>query len=144
SGRAVARRGSRRSRPGIAGRGCAQEDRRDDGLPRRGEGELSADAREDAVHPRRAAAHGVLVGLPARPPGGAADHEARSREELPEDLAMAVVQSIEAEFRRYKTLGEQAIAQLDGAALSAAPPGAGNSIATICWHVSGNFRSRFT
>jgi uncharacterized damage-inducible protein DinB len=57
---------------------------------------------------------------------------------------MATVTAIEAEFRRYKTLGEKAIAQLDEAALSAAPPGAGNSIATICWHVSGNLRSRFT
>jgi len=57
---------------------------------------------------------------------------------------MATVRAIEAEFRRYKALGEKAIAQLDGAALSAAPPGGGNSIATICWHVSGNFRSRFT
>jgi uncharacterized damage-inducible protein DinB len=57
---------------------------------------------------------------------------------------MSVVRSIEAEFTRYKALGEKAIAQLDGAALSAPPTGGGNSIATICWHVSGNFRSRFT
>ena len=57
---------------------------------------------------------------------------------------MSVVRSIEAEFKRYKALGEKAIAQLDGAALSAPPTGGGNSIATICWHVSGNFRSRFT
>jgi uncharacterized damage-inducible protein DinB len=57
---------------------------------------------------------------------------------------MTVVRSIEAEFRRYKALGEKAIAQLDGAALSAPPTGGGNSIATICWHMSGNFRSRFT
>ena len=57
---------------------------------------------------------------------------------------MSVVRSIEAEFTRYKALGEKAIAQLDGAALSAPPTGGGNSIATICWHVSGKFRSRFT
>ena len=57
---------------------------------------------------------------------------------------MSVVRSIEAEFRRYKALAEKAIAQLDGAALSAPPTGGGNSIATVCWHVSGNFRSRFT
>lgn len=57
---------------------------------------------------------------------------------------MAIIKSIQAEFLRYKTLGEQAIAQLDGAALSAPPAGAGNSIATICWHMSGNFKSRFT
>jgi uncharacterized damage-inducible protein DinB len=57
---------------------------------------------------------------------------------------MAIIESIRAEFLRYKSLGEKAIAQLDGAALSAAPAGGGNSIATICWHMSGNFRSRFT
>lgn len=57
---------------------------------------------------------------------------------------MHVTASITAEFERYKTLAEQAIAQLDGAALSAPAPGGGNSIATICWHVSGNLRSRFT
>jgi uncharacterized damage-inducible protein DinB len=57
---------------------------------------------------------------------------------------MAIVASIQAEYLRYKALGEQAIAQLDGAALSAPPAGGGNSIATICWHLSGNLRSRFT
>lgn len=57
---------------------------------------------------------------------------------------MAIIESIRAEFLRYKNLGEKAIAQLDGAALSAPPAGGGNSIATICWHMSGNFRSRFT
>jgi uncharacterized damage-inducible protein DinB len=59
-------------------------------------------------------------------------------------MARVTVAGIEAEFLRYKALGEKAIAQLDGAALSASPPGGGNSIATICWHVSGNLRSRFT
>src|SRR5215207_4425287 len=57
---------------------------------------------------------------------------------------MAIVESIRGEFLRYKDLGEKAIAQLDDAALSAPPQGGGNSIATICWHMSGNFRSRFT
>ena len=63
---------------GLAGgarrRGRAAQDRRDDGVPRRGEGELPADAREDALHPRGAAPHGVLERLPARPSGRAADH----------------------------------------------------------------------
>jgi len=57
---------------------------------------------------------------------------------------MAIVESISAEFRRYRALAEKAIAQLDGAALSAPPAGGGNSIATISWHLSGNLRSRFT
>jgi uncharacterized damage-inducible protein DinB len=59
-------------------------------------------------------------------------------------MARVTVAGIEAEFLRYKALGVKAIAQLDGAALSAPPSGGGNSIATICWHVAGNLRSRFT
>ena len=54
-----------------------------------------------------------------------------------------VTQSIRAEYLRYKELAEKAIAQLQAADLTAIPPGGGNSIATICWHVSGNLRSRF-
>ena len=42
--RARARRGSRGARPRLARRGGAAADRRDDGVPRGGEGELSADA----------------------------------------------------------------------------------------------------
>ena len=57
---------------------------------------------------------------------------------------MGIVASIRSEFLRYRDLGDKAIAQLDDAALTAAAAGGGNSIATICWHMSGNFRSRFT
>jgi hypothetical protein len=57
---------------------------------------------------------------------------------------MAVIDGFRTEFLKYKTLAEKAIAQLDDPQLSAAPPGGGNSIATICWHVAGNLRSRFT
>jgi uncharacterized damage-inducible protein DinB len=57
---------------------------------------------------------------------------------------MAVIEGFRIEFLKYKALAEKAIAQLDGAQLSAVPPGGGNSIATICWHVAGNLRSRFT
>jgi uncharacterized damage-inducible protein DinB len=59
-------------------------------------------------------------------------------------MAAVLIQALETEFQSYKRLAEKAIAQLDGAALSAAPAGGGNSIATIGWHVSGNLRSRFT
>ena len=52
--------------------------------------------------------------------------------------------SIRVEYLRYKALAEGAIAQLSDTELSAAGPVGGNSIATICWHVSGNLRSRFT
>ena len=55
-----------------------------------------------------------------------------------------VVESIEAEYRRYKALGDSAIAQLRDQELSQEPPGNGNSIAAIVWHVAGNFESRFT
>ena len=55
-----------------------------------------------------------------------------------------IVESIRDEFLRYKALAEAAIAQLGGADLSAAGPNHGNSIAIICWHLSGNLRSRFT
>jgi uncharacterized damage-inducible protein DinB len=55
-----------------------------------------------------------------------------------------VVHSIRAEYLRYKELAEKAIAQLGPTDVTAVPPGGGNSIATICWHVSGNLRSRFT
>jgi hypothetical protein len=54
------------------------------------------------------------------------------------------IESIRAEYTRYKDLAEGAIAQLSDAELSQAGRDGGNSIATICWHVSGNLRSRFT
>src|SRR5919198_3588042 len=56
----------------------------------------------------------------------------------------SVIQSIAGEYRRYKALAEGALAQLGDQEICAPAPGGGNSIATICWHVSGNLRSRFT
>lgn len=55
-----------------------------------------------------------------------------------------LVDSIRGEYLRYKTLAERAIEQLPEADLSRSGPGGGNSIAVICWHLSGNLRSRFT
>jgi hypothetical protein len=55
-----------------------------------------------------------------------------------------LVKSVEAEFRRYKALAEGAIEQVDENDLSRAGPGEGNSLAIICWHISGNLKSRFT
>ena len=57
---------------------------------------------------------------------------------------MAVIESIRGEYQRYKTLAEAAMSQVDEGRLSAAPSSEGNSIATICWHVAGNLKSRFT
>jgi uncharacterized damage-inducible protein DinB len=57
---------------------------------------------------------------------------------------MNIIDSIRAEYLRYKALAEAAIDQLSDDQLSAPGPNASNSIATICWHVSGNLQSRFT
>ena len=54
-----------------------------------------------------------------------------------------MVQSIAAECRRYKGLGEAAIEQTRDGELSAAGPGGGNSMAVLVWHLAGNFASRF-
>ena len=55
-----------------------------------------------------------------------------------------VVQVLEAEFTRYKALGDAALAQLNDDEVSRRPPGGGNSVAIIVWHVGGNLESRFT
>ena len=55
-----------------------------------------------------------------------------------------IIESVRAEFLRYKGLAEKAIAQTKDAELSAAGPGDGSSIATICRHIAGNLKSRFT
>ena len=56
---------------------------------------------------------------------------------------MSILNSLESEYRRYKGLGEGAIAQLDETDFSK-PAGGGNSIAILIWHISGNLKSRFT
>lgn len=55
-----------------------------------------------------------------------------------------ILESIEGEYRRYKTLGEDAIAQLTDLQLVQPAGDGGNSIATIVWHLSGNLVSRFS
>jgi uncharacterized damage-inducible protein DinB len=55
----------------------------------------------------------------------------------------SLIASIEAEYRRYKTLAEGAINQLVDSQLADAA-GTSNSIATIVWHIAGNLQSRFT
>ena len=54
------------------------------------------------------------------------------------------LEAIEGEFARYKALADGAVAQVEDAHLSVAGPNAGNSLAVIVWHVSGNLTSRFT
>ena len=55
-----------------------------------------------------------------------------------------VLSSLESEYRRYQRLGDESIRQLDAEALVRQPPGDGNSVAALVWHVAGNLRSRFT
>ena len=71
----------------------------------------------------------------------------RSRANEPsqeEGRVREVVGSIEGEYRRYKKLGDDAIAQLSDAQLSQAGGPESNSVAAIAWHISGNLASRFT
>jgi uncharacterized damage-inducible protein DinB len=55
-----------------------------------------------------------------------------------------IVGSIEAEYRRYKHLADEAMEQITEEQLSRRVGSGGNSIATLVWHVSGNLESRFT
>lgn len=55
-----------------------------------------------------------------------------------------LIRSIEGEYLRYKALAEAALAQVPEESLSEPGPGNGNSLAIICWHLSGNLKSRFT
>ena len=57
----------------------------------------------------------------------------------------SVVSSIVGEFRRYKALGDAALAQLKDEELDIGDPQHGtNSAAILVWHIGGNLRSRFT
>jgi uncharacterized protein DUF1572 len=57
----------------------------------------------------------------------------------------SIISSISGEFRRYKALGDAALAQLKDEELASGNAAAGsNSAAVLVWHVGGNLRSRFT
>ena len=56
----------------------------------------------------------------------------------------STVESIQGEYLRYKGLADAAITQVDEPALCARRSSTDNSIAIICWHLSGNLESRFT
>ena len=59
-------------------------------------------------------------------------------------MSRTIVASIEGEYRRYKSLADEAMAQLQPAQLDARLAASDNSIATIVAHMAGNLRSRFT
>jgi len=54
-----------------------------------------------------------------------------------------IVGAIEGEYRRYKKLGDGAMAQLDETQIGRSAAEYDNSIAVIVWHISGNLKSRF-
>jgi len=70
--------------------------------PRGGEGQLQARSREDALHPRRTAAHGLLLGLSARASRRAAHHASRSREELSSGSEPCCVTRLASEEGRHR------------------------------------------
>ncbi len=55
-----------------------------------------------------------------------------------------LIDSIRGEYERYKALGEGAVRQVRDEDLSRPGPNGSNSLAVICWHISGNLKSRFT
>jgi uncharacterized damage-inducible protein DinB len=48
------------------------------------------------------------------------------------------------EYKRYRLIGERALAQIPDAALNHVPAPDGNSAAMIVFHISGNLKSRFS
>ena len=58
-------------------------------------------------------------------------------------MGRTITSLIDAEYRRYKVLGEGALEQLDAQELLVDAEGV-NSVATIVWHIAGNLESRFT
>jgi hypothetical protein len=55
-----------------------------------------------------------------------------------------ILSSIAGEFRRYKALGDAALAQIRDDEFAKTDGQGGNSAAVLVWHVGGNLRSRFT
>ena len=55
-----------------------------------------------------------------------------------------VISAIEGEYRRHRTLGRSAMGQLSGGQLCTRVSAESLSVAMIVWHLSGNFKSRFT
>lgn len=55
-----------------------------------------------------------------------------------------MIESFTTEYRRYRAIGEKAMAQLSEEDLNRLPMAEGNSIAMLVRHISGNFLSRFS
>ena len=59
-------------------------------------------------------------------------------------MSRPILASIEAEYRRYRRLSEDALRQLEDDELFTAPVEGANSVAVLLAHLSGNLVSRFT
>ena len=57
---------------------------------------------------------------------------------------MGVIASFEAEYKRYKILGEASLKQVADEQLREVPSDGSNSLEMLVRHVAGNLRSRFT
>lgn len=55
-----------------------------------------------------------------------------------------IIASMEAEYRKYKRLGEIAINQLSEAELARPAAAGSNTTVNLVWHLSANLKSRFT
>ena len=55
-----------------------------------------------------------------------------------------LIKNFAAEYGRYRTLGEKAMAQVSDDAINQIPAPDGNSIAMLARHIGGNLASRFT
>jgi hypothetical protein len=58
-------------------------------------------------------------------------------------MSRALLDTIDAEYRRYKVLGEGAMAQVTDTELCAFDNDSDNAIVAIVWHLAGNLASRF-
>ena len=60
-------------------------------------------------------------------------------------MPSTLLSSITGEFRRYKALGDAALAQIKDDELDIGDPQHGtNSVAILVWHIGGNLQSRFS
>jgi uncharacterized protein DUF1572 len=60
------------------------------------------------------------------------------------DIGRAYLEDVILQFRKYKKLADEALAQVTDADLFRSPDPESNSIAVILKHISGNMRSRWT
>jgi uncharacterized damage-inducible protein DinB len=73
-----------------------------------------------------------------------------SRDNMPEvyktmnNMKNTLVADLSSEYKRYRLLGEKAIAQMPDDALTVVPGIECNSVSMLVAHMSGNLRSRFT